>query len=386
MRRIIAGLCGIWLAAAWAAAAVPAGNSRLPGEVVKCAGGTQRLEARLAWASGEAAKLSNGRRVWIGYSIRRLMGEREMIGSFRDGGAKRDLTVQEILAGKRTLDSLPAETDDVRRTAREVLDDLERPKKDEKKVPKDVGIFLDYETGRPASLRDVELSNLDLSLDFRGRTLYWLGEAGADESLALIESLFGRASEKKAKESLVAAAGLHGNARLVVPFLEKILTGRESDELRKDAAFWIGQQDDVEGLRILVRTARTDRSEEVREGAVFAVSQVELPAAADELISLAREAGPTDVRKQAIFWLGQIASKKACAALEGFAMKDGDAEVQERAVFALSQLPENQGVEPLIKLARTHPDSRIRKKAVFWLGECQDPRALETLINIVKGK
>jgi len=385
MRRIAACLCGLWLAAAWAAAA-PDGNSRLPGEVVKCSGRAERLEARLAWAFGEAAKPGGGQRIWIGYSVRRLMGEREMIGSFRDGGAKRDLTIQEILAGKRTLDSLPAGKDDVRRTAREVLDDLERPKQDDKKVPKDVGIFLDYETGRPASLRDVELSNLDLCLDFHGRTFYWLGEAEVGESLALVESLFGRAPEKRAKEGLVAAAGLHGNARLVVPFLEKILAGRESDELRKDAAFWIGQQNDAEGLRILVRTARADRSEEVREGAVFAVSQVKLSAAADELISLARDAGPADVRKQAVFWLGQIASKKACAALEGFAMKDGDAEVQERAVFALSQLPANQGVEPLIKLARTHPNPGIRKKAVFWLGECDDPRALEALINIVKGK
>jgi len=386
MRRRAAVFCGIWLAAAWAAAAT-AGDSRLPGEVVRYAGGAVRLEARLAWAVGEAAKPGSGRRLWIGYSIRRLMGEREMIGSTTGhGGAKRELTVQEILAGKKILESRPAGTDEIRRTAREVLDELERPKKDEKKIAKDVGIFLDYESGRPASLKDVGLSNLDLAFDFRGRTLYWLGEAGEEESVGLIENLFGRTSEPEAKEGLVVAAGLHGNPRLVVPFLEKILTGRESDKLRKEAAFWIGQQDDPAGLRILVRAATTDRSAEVREGAVFAVSQVELPAAVDELISLARDAGLMDVRKHAVFWLGQIASKKACAALEGFAMKDKDVEVQEHAVFALSQLPDNQGVEPLIKLAKTHPDPRIRKKAVFWLGECDDPRALETLIAIIKGK
>lgn len=376
---------GMWLAAVWVAAA-PAPDSRLPAEVIRHGGGAAELNARLTWGLTEASKLEAGRRFWVGYSIRRLMGENEMIGSFRDGLQKRDITIEEILAGKTRLDSMSAGGDDVRRTAREVLDDLEHPKKSEKKVPKDVGIFLSYESGRPAGLREVELSNLDLSFDFKGRTLYWLGEAGEEESLDLIKGLFGKAGPGKAKEGLVAAAGLHGDPRLVVPFLEKVLTDGESDGLRKDAAFWIGQQNDAAGLRVLIRAAESDFSKEVRGGAVFAISQVKLPEAVDELIALARNAKLADVRKQAVFWLGQIASEKAGPTLEEFARKDGDIQVQEQAVFALSQLPANQGVEPLIKLAKTHPDPRIRKKAVFWLGECHDPRALEALIAIIKGK
>ena len=68
---------------------------------------------------------------------------------------------------------------------------------------------------------------------------------------------------------------------------------------------------DADGLRLLAKAARADRSEEVREGAVFGISQVELPAAVDELISLARGADKRDVRKQAVFWLGQMASEKS---------------------------------------------------------------------------
>jgi hypothetical protein len=385
MRRISMAVFWVWLAAAWAAAA-PAADSRLPSEVIRHPGGAEGLSARLAWALRGQEKVEPGRRFWVGYSIQRLMGENEMIGSFTNGMGKRQITIEEILAGKTMLDSMSAGGDDVRRTTRDVLDSLENRKKPENKVPKSIAILLSYEAGKTVRLDDVDLSNLDLSFDFQGRALYWLGEAREEDSLELIKGFFARAESGKAKKGLISAAGLHGNARLVVPFLETILRGGDSDDLRKDAAFWIGQQNDAAGLRVLIRAAESDLSKEVREGAVFAISQVELPEAVDELIALARKARLADVRKQAVFWLGQVASEKASPTLEEFARKDGDLDVQEQAVFALSQLPANEGVEPLIKLAKTHPDPRIRKKAIFWLGECHDPRALEALIAIIKGK
>jgi hypothetical protein len=377
-------LC-VWLAAAWAAAAPPAPESRLPGDVIRY-GGSEALAARLAWALGQPAASGPSRTFWVGYSIRRLMGEHEMIGSYRDGVGRRETTIEEVLVGKRNLAPATSDREDVQKTARKVLDDLENPKAAEKPVPKDVGIFLSYESGRPATLEAVELSNLDLAFDFHGRDLYWLGPANAAESMELVRRLFDQAASGRPKKGLVAAAGLHGEPKLVIPFLAKVLGGGETDEMRKDAAFWLGQQNDAEGLRILVRAAESDRSAQVREGAVFAVSEVALPEAVDEIINLARNAKAADTRKQAVFWLSQIASKKAGPVLEDLARTDGNIEVQEQAVFALSELPRNEGVEPLIKLAKTHRDPRIRKKAIFWLGESRDPRALEALVSIVKGK
>ncbi len=365
--------------------AVPSqAENRLPAEVVQYGGPAQPLSDRVAWANGQAAGSRSGPEYWVGYSVRRLMGERSTIGSFRHGGRSSELTVEEILAGKKRLAAQGP--GDVRRTAKEVLDGLDRPAKPEAKVLKDVGIFLLYaKPGAPAP-GDVVLSNLDLSVDFKGKPLFWAGPAGDGESLAFLQAAYGKSAAGSAKEELVAAIGIHGDAELVVPILERILTGADPDDLRKSAAFWMGQQNDAAGLRILVRAARSDKSEDVRDGAVFAVSQVELPEAVDELIALAGGAEKPDVRKKAVFWLGEKASVKAGKALEGLAMKDENAEVQEQAVFALSQLPDNQGVEPLIKLAKTHPDPRVRKKAIFWLGETGDPRALETLVSIIKGK
>jgi hypothetical protein len=375
--------------AALAATAAAAGHRsvRPPDAVVRPASAAEPLAGRIAWALGQAPKSTPGRAFWVGYGIDRLQGERSSIGWFDGSGRGRDLTIAEMLAGKTAAAPVAASDGEVvRKAAKAALDDLERKGQPEKKVMKELGFFLKYEPGRSPVLAEMRMSNLDLSLDFEGLTLFWLGKSAEAESLALVEKLYGSAHNEDLQENLLAAAGCHGTPALVIPFLSGILDGNGPDEQRKNAAFWIGQQNDAEGLRRLVRAAQSDRSEEVREGAVFAVSQVELPAAVDEIIALARGAEKMDVRKQAVFWLGQMASEKSGKALEEFARKDGDAEIQEQAVFALSQLPGDQGVDALIKLAKTHPDPRIRKKAVFWLGECDDPRALETLVNIIKGK
>jgi HEAT repeats len=386
MRRsqIFFGAAVVAIVAAGLAAAGAA--DRPPSRIARPAAETAALEARYSWALDQVAKAGASTDVWIGYAVDRLMDENSHIGSFHGGSRAKEPTVAEVLTGQKILPVPPESGEDVRKAAKAALDELDKKGKPEQKILKEIGIFMRYKAGRTPVLADVSLSNLDLSFDFEALPLYWLGKAEDAESLALVKKLYAGSRDDEAREGLIAAAGCHGAPSLVTPFLAGVLNSGDADDLRKDAAFWIGQQHDAAGLGVLDRAARTDKSEDVREGAVFAISQVELPAAVDALIALARGAELKDVRKQAVFWIGQMASEKAGPALEEFARKDGDIEIQEQAVFALSQLPDNGGVEPLIKLAKTHPDPRVRKKAVFWLGECDDPRALETLISILKGK
>ena len=365
--------------------AVALGGHELPREVVRHAGPGESLSARVEWAQREARARGYKAGFWTAYSVERLTEENSHIGSFDFGSRSSELTLGEIIAGKR-LDKPASAPRSVQTTARDVLEDLERTPKPAKKVRRDVALLFRFgDTGRARPER-VALSDMDLAFDLKGRPLVWLGEATDEESLGFVRKLFAAAGDEEIKEDLIAAAGIHDAPALVIPFLETVLKSRESDEVRKDAAFWIGQQGGPSALKILGGTARTDPSIEVRKGAVFGLSQVELEAAVDSLIELARTAGHADVRREAVFWLGQRASKKAESALVGFVDKDADPKVQEQALFALSELPDNQGVEPLIKIAKTHPNPHIRKKAIFWLGECEDdPRALEALIAIVKG-
>jgi len=385
MRTLRVAVC-LAVAAAGLLALSGADRNRPPAQVFDRSAAPGPLAAKLDGALAEALKSAPGRAFWVGYAIDRLMGENSHIGSYNSGRAGRDVAIRDILAGK-TSPARPEDTPgDLRDSAKAALDRLERKGQPEKMVLKELGFFLEYGPGGSPVLAEVRMSDLDLSFDFEGEPLFWLGKAPEAQSLALVEGLYSRNRGDKVRESLIAAAGCHGSPKLVLPFLEGVLAGDSADGLRKDAAFWIGQQNDADGLRLLARTARADRSEEVREGAVFGISQVELPGAVDELISLARDADRRDVRKQAVFWLGQQASEKSGKFLEEVAREDGDLEVREHALFALSELPENGGLDALIKLAKTHPDARIRKKAVFWLGESDDPRALDAIIAIIKGK
>jgi len=364
-------------------------GGRPPREVILCPDLAGPLSQRLSWALGEAGKRGLKESCWIGYSIRRLMGERSFIGSFSCPKPVSEMTLEEIISGKKSAFPQLSGREQVREAARAALDDLEKPaesSKQEKQVWKEVAILFKYGLGQAGGLQRVGMSNLSLAFDLEGLSFFWLGEATDEQSLAALREHYGKEKLQKAKEDLIAAAGIHGSPTLVIPFLETILKSDEPVHLRKNAVFWLSQQKDEAALRLLLAAARTDREQEVRKEAVFGISQLELASAIDALIELARNSGEAKIRREAIFWLGEQASKKAEAALRDFAYKDSSPEIQEQAVFALSQLPEEEGVTELIKIAKTHPDPRIPKKAIFWLGESHDPRALETLVEIVKEK
>jgi hypothetical protein len=343
------------------------------------------LVARMDWALKEASRRGLRDGYWIGYSIRRLMGERSSIGTF-DHRSRSETTLQEIITSQRLGIPSPSRDESIKQRARQVLDDLENEGRPEKKVWKDVAILGRYAKVSKSEPERMNISNLDLHFDLKGLPLIWLGEAAHEESLDWLKSAYREMRTDEAKEHILAAVGIHQNSALVVPILASILESQETAGLRKNVAFWLGQQNDRQAYDILMQTAKKDRSSEVKEGAVFAISQLELEESVDGLIGLARTAGDEEVRKKAVFWLGQKASNKSTAALKSMVYEGGETKIQEQAVFALSQLPGNEGVEALIKVAKTHPNAEVRKKAIFWLGETGDPRALEVLIEIIKGK
>ncbi len=386
-RPVLASALAIAAAALVAVPGLSAAPSRragrLPSVVVTCPRPADALPARLDWARAESRRDGAPNGFWAVYTIRRLQNPRSRIGTWSDDDAGL-ATLQEVLTGKPAPSPVEGRAA-VRRTAKEILDEMNAGRGPEAKVWKDLAILLRFGAAGASLPRSVEISDLDLAVDLENVPLYWLGGASDADSLAVVKGIYDGASDDELRKHAVLAAGVHESAA-ATPFLKGVLQSGASPGVRKDAAFWLGQQDEASVLPLLTRTVRTDASAEVRKSALFALSQVNGPAALDELIALAKGAQDPETRKEAVFWLGQKASKKAGETLVGFAYDDKDSRVREQAVFALSQLPGGQGVDPLIKIARTHPDPRVRKKAIFWLGECRDPRAVETLVEIAKGK
>lgn len=251
---------------------------------------------------------------------------------------------------------------------------------------KDVALlfFVSRNSSSTHVIQKINECTMELTFNLKDKPLFWLGTYGDDESIRRLKEVFGEATTVDLKKDLVEAIGIHQHSRDAFPFLSNLLTGQESDDVRAKAAFWMGEQDNPEGLKVLIEVAEKDRSLKVREEAVFAISRLDSDEATDALISLARKADNPKVRGKAAFWLGQKASRKVVATLENIIADDEETGVQKQALFALSQIKDTEGVERLINVATSHPNPRIRKQAIQILGQSDDPKALEALIEIVR--
>jgi hypothetical protein len=341
-------------------------------DIVKHPDSSLVLSQRWDWAKAQANQAKFKKGYWVGYSIKRLMEENSTIGNMRieNGRTVRDgKSLAELIYGIE----LPL---NYRTSLQE---------KSQRKVIKDVGLLFLFDP-RDGALAEVKESTFELSVDFDDFPLLWLGRASNEQSLDLVERLYRSVASNKTKEELISAVGLHGQSPRRRIFLARIVTGNEATAVRKQAAFWLGQADDPEALKILRQAAKSDRSAEVRKQAVFALSQMDLPEAEEALFELARNQNDRQACKEALFWLAQRASKRAVDLLKETVNNDADTEIQKQAIFALTQLPDGDGVPVLIEIAQTHKNPAVRKAAIFWLGQSEDTRATDALVKLVRGK
>ena len=345
-------------------------------EVVKCPGANLSLSERWKWASRVGSRSIDGKEFWVGYSVKRLMNENSFMnsGNFYSGSMELRRSLYDVVSG-----------DTSRRNAKDrTWGGSERNRWI--KVLKDVAILFTVSGGLDdeGSLRKLELSDMELNVDLNNKTLLWLGEAADDQSIGLLKGIFDRQLSTGLKKELVTAIGIHQNSSDVFPFLAGVLKGDQTETIRSQAAFWLGQQNRPESLPVLVGVAENDRSDKVKEQAVFAISQLSSEESIEALINLARKGGESRVRGRAAFWLGQKASQKGVATLESIIVDDEEPDVQRQALFALAQIHSAESVDRLIKIAKTHPNLRIRKQAIQCLGQSEDPKALDALIAIVR--
>jgi HEAT repeat protein len=226
----------------------------------------------------------------------------------------------------------------------------------------------------------IKVATEDCVLDGGGLPFVWLAEVKPAESVAFLgeyvhnENLAGQGGHSIGNEALMAIA-LH-DGQEAEGALESFSAPAQPEELRKQAAFWLGVARGKEGLTALQRMAKNDPSSEVRGHVAFALSVSAEPGALEEMIRMAHDDESGHVRGQAIFWLAQKAGKRAVSAIDGAIANDPDTDVKKQAVFALSQLPKDEGVPKLIQVAENNRNPEVRKQAMFWLGQSRDSRAL----------
>jgi len=357
---------------------------------------SDNLEARWNWAVTKGTKLGLKNGFWIGYSIKKQMGENTYYVSTGMGictirtsysfhSYKRGTTLREILYGKRAEPEL-SNMEQIKQIASQALDELKNPRRTQRKVWKDVAILFQLEPDSPKAPKNIKLCNLFAAFDPEDMPIFWLDKADYTQSFLLLRRMYGNIKEESQKKRFLSAIGIHSNSDRVVPFLEKVLKSRETDAVRGRAAIELGEHDTEHALELLVQTAKSDHSLYVRKKAVSGLEDMEQEGAVDALIELARRADNMVIRRRAISALGDIASKKVTAALEACVYNDDYTEVQKQAVYAFEDLPNGEGIPYLIKIAKNHPKVKIRKSAIYCLGDSGDSRARDALIEIIRRK
>ncbi len=169
------------------------------------------------------------------------------------------------------------------------------------------------------AIRRTRVLDLAQNYEIQDRQVYWAGQAGADESVDLLARLVGQTGTRNTS-SFMMLIGLHP----------------------------------------------TERS-------------------TDKLIEIARGSLSNDVKKDALFWLGQEVNQRAGEALRDVVMEETpEVEVQKQAVFALSRRDDDESIPLLIEVAEDHPNLAVRKQAIFWLGRKEDPRIINFFERLLR--
>jgi HEAT repeat protein/beta-lactamase regulating signal transducer with metallopeptidase domain len=341
-----------------------------PDTVLRHPDQSQPLAQRWEWARTQAQRLAR-RAFWIGYTVKRPTWLEHSV--YVDHGMQ--VTGQNItLSGRLVGDFQGFAFRGVRLAPLTGAGDSD-----------DIVILFEFtrDASSKAVLSHVHVASVYLPMDFRGRTLFWLGNAADAQSLPIVEGLFAATSQPKLREDVVSAIGIHGSSDLVVPILVRLLTSRDTPDVRSQAAEWLGFQPAPAAVVALSAAARTDGAADVRREAAEALGDNTLPAATDSAIAIAKTAGDSDTRREAVEGLGQKDSDRALAALIAIAQSDRDEDVQREAVETLGDLPNGRGLKAVREVARNHPSTDVRREAVETLGENLEPADAVTLLEDV---
>ncbi len=220
----------------------------------------------------------------------------------------------------------------------------------------------------------------ECTLDAGGLPFVWLTGATPGESVRYLLSI----AQSQRSSGAVSAIALHADPA-ADQALEQLAGPAETDQVRRQAIFWLGNARGRRGFEVVTRILREDPNDKIREHAIFALTQSQEQEAMSSVVRAARDDKSPHVRGQALFWLAQKAAQKtAQAAISDAISNDPETEVKKRAVFALTQMPAGEGVPLLIQIARSNQNAAVRKQAMFWLGQSKDPRALAYIEEVLK--
>ncbi|MDP9337643.1 MAG: HEAT repeat domain-containing protein, partial [Acidobacteriota bacterium] len=212
---------------------------------------TRGVAGTLAATLADAEKKSAGA-MWIGYSVKAVAGKRSVCcGNYSDD---RDGT-----CGKCQLENNRHYGGDTR------LNDSKTTGALKLEGGEQLAVLFRLQGDHITRIR---LASEDCVLDAGGLPFFWLTDVKSAESVAVLAEYVRKSKggehvrDSIGNEGLTAIA-LHEGATAQAA-LESFVAPAQPEELRKQAAFWLGEARGKEGLEVLRRMAKQDPSAEVR--------------------------------------------------------------------------------------------------------------------------
>ncbi len=325
---------------------------------------------------------------WIGYSIERNSDTEIMVGSFPIDEKYEPVTLRDIISGdQKAIDYFSKHLQTGEKSFSEssfrMINGTSINEK--RKLDKETAILFKYDKSSREidDFREIGIANLSRNFELLGYPLIWLGKVDNKNSVDFLFNLYDKQKDTENKKELAAAIGIHTDQGQVTTFLKNIILSKADPELRKNACFWLGLQNNKEALATLEKVTNNDAILEVRKNAVWGIGYIKLPEALDALVYIAKHNSEKEVRKNAIYALGNKAVKKAEETLKDIVDNDPNVEIKKTAVYALANNSKD-AIPYLIKIAKTNSSLEVRKSAIYSLGNSDDERALDALIELAR--
>jgi len=189
-------------------------------------------------------------------------------------------------------------------------------------------------------------------------------------------------------DAMVRAAAVvsFGNLRGAPDSIEtllRILRTDPSDEVRRVAAWALGELRHRGAAVALTQALTSDKSDEVREMAVWALANSNARESVDALVSALQKDESAEVRETCAWALAELNARRVVDALANVVANDKDDEVRGTAAWAIGQLHPGKAPPSLVKAIRD-PSGEVRVKAAWALGEIGDADAGAAIADALK--
>lgn len=156
-------------------------------------------------------------------------------------------------------------------------------------------------------------------------------------------------------------------------------------DVRRTAAMALGNMSDRSGeaAGALARVLRTDDVAEVRRWAAWALGEIGNGTSVDPLLTALQTDESNQVRRWAAWALGELGDPRAVGVLTSAVLNDSWAEARRWSAWALGEIASPAAVPGLSTALLQDPVVEVRRWSAWALGEIADPRATDALARAV---